>query len=360
VRRIHGRIAPGINAQEGEAVVRARLEATIMCGLIVKCALLAVLIQLFRALGKFGGPRYSGLALGLPSTTVVVLIFCGCEHGSLAATEMAESSVLGLVAAVSLPLVFAGAVRLEWPLWGAIGASVGGYLLVAATLGFLPAIGAMPKVIVAATALAGAASWVGRIRGTQTCGDGGRVALSGIRTVVLRTATPVVYVILLGMFERLAGPSWAGLMSTFPSLSLVVLVVTYLEAGPGESSRVAQVLPCGNLSTLAFLAVFRFVCEGAGVGWATAAGYGAALAALLVIQRFSGMIELARARVIGVNRSRVLGRIVWRCGAEVAPWLRGLHIRLRGVQVCEGSRGRPARRLGRRCGFLPLVETLAW
>ena len=28
------------------------------------------------------------------------------------------------------------------------------------------------------------------------------------------------------------GRAWAGLMSTFPSLSLVVLVVTYLEAGP--------------------------------------------------------------------------------------------------------------------------------
>ena len=302
-------------------------------------------------LGKFGGPRYTGLALGLPSTTAVILIFCGCERGSLAATEMAESSLLGLVAAVSLPLVFAGAVRIEWPLWGAIGASVGGYLLVAATLGCLPAIGAMPKVIVAATALAGAAIWVGRIHGPQTCGDGGRVPLSGARTVVLRTATPVVYVILLGMFERLAGPSWAGLMSTFPSLSLVVLVVTYLEAGPGESSRVAQVLPCGNLSTLAFLAVFRLVCEEAGVRWATAAGYGAALVAILVIQRFSGVIEAARARVIGINPSRVLGRIVWRSGAEGAPWPRGLHVRLRGVQVCEGSRGRPAAGWGGGVGF---------
>lgn len=331
-----------------------------MCGLIVKCALLAVLIQVFRALGKLGGPRYSGLALGLPSTTAVVLIFCGCERGSLAATEMAESSLLGLVAAVSLPLVFTGAVRLEWPLWGAIGASVGGYLLVAATLGCLPAIGAMSKVMVAATALAGAASWVGRIHGPQTCGDGGRVAPSGIRTVVLRTATPVVYVILLGIFEGMAGPSWAGLMSTFPSLSLVVLVVTYLEAGPGESSRVAQVLPCGNLSTLAFLAVFRLVCEGAGVGWATAAGYGAALAALFVIQRLAGVIEVARATVIGINPSRVLGRIVWRSGAEAAPWPRGLHIRLPGAHVCGANRGRLARRAGRRCGFEPLVETLAW
>jgi hypothetical protein len=236
---------------------------------------------------------------------------------------------------------------------------VGGYLLVAAALGCLPAIGPASKVTVAAVALAGAASWVGRIRVTETRGEGGRAPLSGFRTIVLRTATPVIYVILLGIFERLAGTSWAGLLSTFPSVSLVVLVVTYLEAGPGESSRVAQVLPCGNLSTLAFLAVFRLVCEGGGVGWATAAGYGAALAALFVIQRFSNLLEFVRASALPINPRHVLGRIVWRSGAEAAPWPRGLHIRLRGAKVPEWNRGRPARRLGRRCGFLPLVETLA-
>jgi hypothetical protein len=360
VRLIRGRIEPWINVRRAKAVVRARLEATIMCGLILKCALLTVLIQIFRALGRCGGPRYSGLALGLPSTTAVVLIFCGCECGITAATEMAESSLLGLVAAVSLPLVFTGAVALRWPLWGAVGASLGGYVLVAATLGCLPAIEAMPKVIVAAFALAGAASWVGRIEGPQTCEQGDRVPLSRVRTMVLRTATPVVYVVLLGIFERLAGPSWAGLLSTFPSLSLVVLVVTYLEAGPSESSRVAQVLPCGNLSTLAFLAVFRLVCKEAGVGWATVAGYGAALAVLVVIQRFPSVIEAARTSASGINPSRVLGRIVWRSGAEASPWPRGLHVRLPGAHIRGGSRGRLAKRAGRHCGFEPLVETLAW
>ena len=107
----------------------------------------------FRALGRLAGPRFSGLALGLPSTTAVVLIFCGCEQGSAAATEMAESGLLGLVAALALPLAFIASVRLGWPLWGAIAASVGGYIAVAAGLGCLPAIGVLPKVCLAAVAL---------------------------------------------------------------------------------------------------------------------------------------------------------------------------------------------------------------
>jgi hypothetical protein len=341
-------------------VPRARLEATIMCGLIVKCAVLTVLIQVFRALGRCAGPRFSGLALGLPSTTAVVLIFCGCERGSLAATEMAESGLLGLVAAVSLPLAFTGCVRLGWPLWRAIGVSVGGYLVVAGTLGCLPAFGALPKVVIAAAALLGAACWVRRGQKPDPPVSDVRIPLSRVRTMVLRTATPVAYVVLLAIFERLAGPGWAGLVSTFPSLSLVVLVVTYLEAGAAESSRVAQVLPSGNSSTLAFLAVFRLICADAGVGWATFAGYGAAVAALLVIQHSVGLIELVREGAALVNPGRALGRNVWRSAAEAPPWLRGLHVRLPGAHVPGVARNRVRPRLSHRRDFAPLVETLAW
>ena len=157
----------------GSSGAARRLEATNMCGLIVKCAVLTVLIQIFRALGRSAGPRFSGLALGLPSTTAVVLIFCGYEHGDSAATKMAESSLLGLVAAVSLPLAFTKAVQLGWPLWRAIGASVGGYVLLAATLGCLPEVGALPKAMIAGAALLGAARWVVRGARAEACVESG-------------------------------------------------------------------------------------------------------------------------------------------------------------------------------------------
>jgi hypothetical protein len=331
-----------------------------MCGLIAKCAVLIVLIHIFRAIGRCAGPRFSGLALGLPSTTAVVLIFCGCEHGSGAATAMAESSLLGLVAAVSLPLAFSRSVRQGWPLWRVVAASVGGYMLVAATLACLPAIGALAKVFVAAAALFGAARWVGRSQRPETPDRCVRVQLSRFQTMFLRTATPVLYVVLLGMFERLAGPGWAGLFSTFPSLSLMVLVVTYLEAGPAESSRVAQVLPCGNSSTLAFLAMFRLVCFDAGVGWATLAGYGAAVAALLVIQRCARLVELVREGAAFIHPAGALGRNMLRSAAEAPPWLRGLHVRLPGAHVPVAPRNHVRPRLVHRRDFAPLVETLAW
>ena len=186
------------------------------------------------------------LWLGLPSTTAIVLILCGCERGNAAATEMAESSLLGLAAAVTLPLAYAQAVRVGWRLPAALAAAVTGYLVVAATLGSMPAPGALPRLGIAlfadplcaaaghdayrsrsesvpAAALASSRRWA--------CARPYRRSMSWSSAIV----------------ERMAGPGWAGLVSTFPSMSLVVLAVTHLEAGPAEASRIAKVLAAGQL-----------------------------------------------------------------------------------------------------------------
>ena len=99
------------------------------------------MIHGFRALGRLVGPRWSGLVLGLPSTTAIVLMFCGGEQGNGAATEMAESSLLGLVAAVALPLAYAQAVRHGWPLPASLMAAIAAYAWVASCLGYLPDLG---------------------------------------------------------------------------------------------------------------------------------------------------------------------------------------------------------------------------
>ena len=214
--------------------------------------------------------------------------------------------------------------------------------------------------MIAAAALVGAATLGGRrqmagsVRTGRSCSA---LRVSGRCSCAL--ATPAVYVVLLAIFERLAGPSWAGLLSTFPSLSLVVLVVTYLEAGPAESSRVAQVLPCGNSSTLAFLAVFRLVGGEAGVGWADLPGYIAAVSALVVIQQSSAWFDSVRAIASHMTPSRGLGRIVWPSAAERPPGRGGC------TCGCRNGCSRAGPRLsstttGPASGFAPLVETLAW
>ena len=326
-----------------------------MCGLLLKCAALIVMIHGFRVLGRLAGPRLSGLALGLPSTTAIVLIVCGCERGSDSAILMAESSLLGLVAAVALPLAYAQAVRLGWQLPAALAAAVTGYLTVASMLGCVPAIGAVPRLGIALGAIMSASYWAKRIPIPHKSSAG--PALTPFQVMAARTAIPVVYVMVLAIVQRLAGPASAGLVSTFPSMSLVVLAVTHIEAGAAEASRIAKVLPPGNSSTLAFLAAFRLASPSIGLGGGTIAGYAAALGALLVIEgiiRVPASFQQSTTEAIRIWRSR---NVSWRIATQA-----GLRRAVFGSEAHD--RGGPRyliRKSPRHRGrFAPLVETLAW
>jgi hypothetical protein len=327
-----------------------------MCGLLLKCAALIVMIHGLRELGRRASPRWSGLALGLPSTTALVLVLCGCDQGTGAATEMAESSLLGLVAAVALPLAYVQAVRLGRRLPAALAAAIAGYFVVASSLGCLPPFGALPRLCIAAAAIVAASYWAAwictPIPAPQQGGSCG--ALPNRRTMVLRTVIPTFYVLILAVAEHLAGPGWAGLVSTFPSMSLVVLAVTHLEAGPAEASRIAQVLPPGNTSTLAFLVAFRFACPVIGLGWGMISGYAAALLALLAIEGLTRRPDLFVKRGLAARWSRGPGRIAWTTAAQAGLARIRIHAHAGPVPRYLGRR-----RVHARTGFAPLVETLA-
>jgi hypothetical protein len=326
-----------------------------MCGLVVKCAALIVMIHGFRLLGRIAGPRWSALALGLPSTTAIVLVVSGYERGIAAATEMAGSSLLGLAAAVALPLAYAQAVRLGRRLPGALIAAVSGYLVVAATLGCMPLPDVFPRLGIALFAIISAACWVRRLPMPKE--DHSGTPLSPWQAMGVRTSIPAVYVVVFALIERIAGPGWAGLVSTFPSMSLVVLAVTHLEAGSAEASRIARVLPLGNTSTLAFLAAFHIASTQIGLAGAIVAGYTAAVTMLFLIERTDRIRDLIR--FVAADAAE-LGR------SQIVPAWQAIQAESRQVVFALNTqRPRPpryleSRRPRHRGRFAPRVETLAW
>jgi hypothetical protein len=335
-----------------------------MCQLLVKCAVLILLIHSFRALGRRVGPRYSGLALGLPSTTAAMLVVCGGEHGHQAATRMAEANLLGLVAAVALPLAYAHAVRLGWRLASALLGAVLGYVVIALFLARLSALGVAPRVGLATAVIVVASVLGSRIadppQSRRRLASSTSVLPSRARAFCLRSLVPALYVLVVALVQTGAGPSTAGLASAFPSMSLVVLAVTHLEAGPTEGSRIARFLPAGNLSTLAFLAVFCWVCPVTGLIGALVAGYAAAVAALLLIDIGIGLFPFSQSAALP-TMARILHS---RAGG--APWGFAPTAALLRPRLYTYSRlapRRPARgrsHFAHRDGFSPWVETLGW
>ena len=315
-------------------------------GILVKCIVLIAVIHGLRAVGRRIGPRASGLILGLPSSTAIVLLLCGCARGCIVAAEMAESSLLGLVAAVSLPLAYAEAVRQRWRLPVAIAAAVAAYLALASGLGSFHPGGACESLGFSLFAIVIASYRAGRIAISNVTRVG--FVPSARWSGLVRTVVPTIYVLLVGIAGETASPSWAGLISTFPSMSMVLLIVTHLEEGPAEASRIARALPMANLSTAAFLGTFRFLCPILGLGWGMIFGYILALFNL-------GALEWAARH--GTARGLFRPRRPHRRGFAPALGLRSLRTGIRGdSRSVPGRFGR--RQPARRRHFAPLIEML--
>jgi hypothetical protein len=161
---------------------------------------------------------------------------------------------------------------------------------------------------------------------------------------------PAACVLVVRGLRAAAGPGWAGRFLTFPGASLALLVATHVEAGPAAAGRLAAAMPGGGLGTLAFLAVFRFGSPRLGLAWGTAAGYAAAIAALLTVEAASaggrGLADPARdLDLAGVGRwFRDQGRAAF-LRADAAAWVSGRPARF-------GRRSRDRRR------FSPRLEAL--
>lgn len=279
-----------------------------MCQLIVKCATLIAVIHGLRLFARRAGPRASGLILGLPSSTAILLVLCGREKGTAPAIEMADACLLGLIAAVALPMAYAQAVRRGWGLPAALAAAVTVYALVASSLVLIHLDDPAQRLAVSFGSILAASFLVSRI-GTPT-EDSPRSSPSGRWIAIVRTVLPVVYVLALGLITGVASPRWAGLVGSFPSMSTVVLAVTHLEEGAAPASRVARALPPANMSTAAFLAAFRFASPTIGMGWGVLVGYSAALINLAAIEGIPRWIGL-RPLLIGLA---AIGRPSFRLG----------------------------------------------
>jgi hypothetical protein len=103
---------------------------------------------------------------------------------------------------------------------------------------------------------------------------------------LLRTFVPILCLFSSLMLGEMLGAGFAGLMSTFPGMTLTILLLTHLESGADSALRVARALPAGNLGMVGFLAAFRFGCPSFGLLWGSILGYASALAILTLVVVF--------------------------------------------------------------------------
>ena len=260
-----------------------------------KIALMMAMTHGFGALGRKSNPRWAGLALGLPCTTAVALVGGGWDRGVDYAVAMAGTSLVGLTGAVMLPVVYARTLGQGWRLHGAVLAAMATYLATSFLTGRLLPTDDGSRLGVAAIVVLAAIWMMGRISadGPQRRRILPSSSLSKWRIQAVRSIVPVCCLLGSLVLGDTFGPEVAGLLSTFPGITMAVLLITHLESGPASAIRMARALPAGNLGMVAFLAAFRSGCPNLGLVWGTMAGYMAAVAMLAIVVKFDDLRAMA-------------------------------------------------------------------
>ena len=266
-----------------------------------KIALMVMMSHGFRTMSRISGPRWTGLALGLPCSTAVALVGGGTDRGVEYAVLMSGASLIGLAGAVALPVAYAQAVLRGWRLIWAILLGVASYLVVAVAVGRLLPEGGDASVGVALMAVAGAGIVAGRMRVGGGLEQAGRRVTATASARILRTVVPIACLLACLLMGEAFGPVVAGLTSTFPGVTLTVLCLTHLESGPASAVRMARALPAGNLAMVGFLAAFRFACPGLGLAGGTAMAYAASLAILAGVVSSGRLKGWAAERLLAIR-----------------------------------------------------------
>ena len=256
--------------------------------LVVKILATVVMTHGVRAIGGRVGPRWSGLVMGLPSTTAVVLLFLGHERGLLFAVRTIEGAILGIVAAVALALAYAFAAGHRRTALGSLALGVTAYVAAASALGQMTSLGVPSRLAVAlaGVALGSVVAKVFQVSGESTS----IVSPSRARSQALRTILPVACLLTTTGLAGAVGKHQAGLLCTFPSTFVAVIVIVHLEAGPATAIRAARAFPRGNLSMIAFLAVVRLSAHRLGLAPAMGVGCLVALTTLFLMETFASRL----------------------------------------------------------------------
>ena len=194
--------------------------------LVVKILATVVMTHGVRAIGGRVGPRWSGLVMGLPSTTAVVILFLGHERGLSFAVRTIEGAILGIVAAVrwrwrTPSQRGTGELRAGLPGLGGHRLRRGGL-----RLGQMTSLGVPSRL---AVALAGVALGSVVAKRCSRCpGDvPSIVSPSRTRSQALRTILPVACLLTTTGLAGAVSEHQAGLLCTFPSTFVAVIIVTW-------------------------------------------------------------------------------------------------------------------------------------
>lgn len=223
------------------------------------------------------GSKIGGLLIGLPSTSLVGLIFIAWTQNP----AFAVATTLIIPAAISAASLFVIAFVLSYSRWGGLISFVLAMLFWSILT--LPLI-AIHLDNMGWSLIIGAFYFMAAILIVRKFSD---QKLTKIRvtpkTLFIRAVTSGSIIGLAVVLGNLLGPLWGGLMSSFPAVFASSMIILLHAHGIEFTSSVAKRMPYGNLTNAAFAVSFYFIVPHLGMLLGTALAYFSAILTAVII-----------------------------------------------------------------------------
>jgi hypothetical protein len=230
------------------------------------------------------GHAISGLIIGLPLTSLPMLVLVTLQHGTSFATSMSNADLIGSLAEVAVMLVYVQlATRL--PPWLTLLGALGAFVASAAGV-HLFAFTTLLGGVLAMAGFAVALRYWPRSRPEPT--------QNGRHRLALRAVLSAGFTFLVISSAGRIGPELAGLAAAFPVMSMVMAFVTHQELGADASSRFLQGVAKGSFSYVASIFAFTEFLRTGNVWIAFLAALSVALIVQLIVQLVDSLPNVKR------------------------------------------------------------------
>ena len=242
--------------------------------LALKLLLVPALVGSVTLAARRWGVRVGGFLTALPLVAGPTLCFYALEQGLPFAADAARAAMLGIAGIAAFSLAYAwSAVRSGWPV--SLVAGIGGFLVLGAGVYWID-LGGVGELLIANAALLVAHRLLPR-QGTVTA-----TLPPPVWDVPLRMIAAATVVLILTAVARAVGSTISGVLSAFPTVTLVLAAFIHVQRG---HAAVAAFLR-GVLRGLHGFALFCIVFSAAlgPLGWTLVQGLAVALLAQLALQ----------------------------------------------------------------------------
>lgn len=231
-------------------------------------------------------PRWAGILSGYPTGTAISLFFFGLEISPRFAADSVTYNLVGLIATFCFSYTYYQTSR-RYKLIPSIGLALLTYTIVVTTLHIVP----FNNITATGFALIGVIVFTWLFRGIKNATITERVKLSPLILLLRGLAAATIVLIITGA-AHVIGPVWSGLLSSFPTTLLPLMIIIQLTYNKAHAHTIIKNTPTGNVAIVLYSLTVAVAYPTLGIYVGTLLAFSAATLYLVIYQLIQQSVKL--------------------------------------------------------------------